>query len=105
MAGSLGRSSFMWPAATARCHSGGCSGWEANEEAGSAAWRAEQLHGSGEGVDAVGETGQPGAVLIGASDVVVSRSQGENCPRCSIEMSTTLAFACFAAFARASLTM
>jgi hypothetical protein len=47
---------------------------------GSAAWRAEQLHGSGEGVDAVGETGQPGAVLIGAPDAVVSRSQGEELP-------------------------
>ena len=62
----------MWPATTARCHSGGCSGWEANGEAGSAAWRAEQLHGSGEGVDAVGEAGQPGAVRDGAFDAVLS---------------------------------
>jgi hypothetical protein len=37
--------------------------WEVDEEAGSAAWRADQLHGSGEGVDAV-----------------VSHSQGEELP-------------------------
>jgi hypothetical protein len=47
---------------------------------GSAGWRAEQLHGSGEGVDAVGETGQPGAVAIGASDAVVLHGQGEELP-------------------------
>jgi hypothetical protein len=77
---SAGWSFFLWPASTARGHSGSCSGWEVDEEVGSAAWRAEQLHGSGEGVDAVGVTGQPGAVLIGAPDAVVSRSQGEELP-------------------------
>jgi hypothetical protein len=92
------------PATTARCHSGGCSGWEANEEAGSAAWRAEQLHGSGEGVDAVGEAGQPGAVRDGAFDAVLSHTQREELPAVFFEMPTTVAFACFTASAKASPT-
>jgi hypothetical protein len=71
------------PATTARCHGGGCSGWEADEKAGSAAWRAEQLHGSDEGVDAVGEADQAGPVRDGASDAVVSHSQGEKLPALS----------------------
>jgi hypothetical protein len=70
---------FLRPATAARCHGEGCSGWEVDEEAGSAAWRAE-LHGSGEGVDAVGVAGQPRAVRVGASDAVVSHSQGEELP-------------------------
>jgi hypothetical protein len=91
---------YSSPATTARCHGGGCSGWEVDQEAGSAGWGAEQLHGSGEGVDAAGEAGQPRAVRVG--DAVVSHSQGKELPRCSIEMSMTVTFACFA---RASPTM
>jgi hypothetical protein len=73
----------MWPATTARCHGGDCSGSEADEKAGSAAWRAEQLHGSGEGVDAAGEAGQAGPVRDAPSAAVVSHGQGEKLPALS----------------------
>jgi hypothetical protein len=56
------------------------SGWELDEKVRSAAWRAEQLHRSGEGADAIAEAGQPGAAPVGASYTVVPHNQVEELP-------------------------
>jgi hypothetical protein len=46
----------------------------------SAAWRAEELHRSGESADAIAQAGQPGAAPVGASHTVVPHSQVEKLP-------------------------
>ena len=42
--------------------------------------RADQLHRPGEGVDAVGESGQARPAAVGAADAVVTHRQVEGVP-------------------------